>query len=40
MMISPDYYISRFIDSSYEELMTERDRLVKSTGIARNSTAV
>ena len=30
MMISPGYYVKRFTDSSYQELMDERDRLLKS----------
>jgi len=29
MMISPEYYISRFVDSNYQELMEERDRLIE-----------
>ncbi len=30
MMISPGYYIKGFADSSYQELMDERDRLLRS----------
>ncbi len=30
MMISPEGYVDNFKDSSYEELIAERDRLIKS----------
>ena len=29
MMVSPDSYVSEFADKTYEEILAEKDRLVK-----------